>query len=89
MDALGLPCAVLAGYDWGGHAANIVAALWPERCAGLVSVKNYLIRTSAPPLDTHPTPILKPGSGTATTSPPNADGAAGIAEVIRRRNSPD
>ena len=37
MDALAIPRAVLAGYDWGGRAACIVAALWPERVRGLVS----------------------------------------------------
>jgi len=37
MDALGIPSAVLGGYDWGGRAACIVAALWPERVRGLVS----------------------------------------------------
>jgi pimeloyl-ACP methyl ester carboxylesterase len=37
MDALAIPSAVLGGYDWGGRAACIVAALWPERAAGLVS----------------------------------------------------
>ena len=37
MDALGLGEAVLAGYDWGGRAACVVAALWPERVAGLVT----------------------------------------------------
>lgn len=37
MDALSIPRAVLAGYDWGGRAACIVAALWPERVIGLVS----------------------------------------------------
>ena len=37
MDALAIPDAVLAGYDWGGRAACIVAALWPERVRGLVS----------------------------------------------------
>ena len=34
MDALKIPTAVLAGYDWGGRAACVVAALWPERCTG-------------------------------------------------------
>lgn len=43
MDALAIPRAVLAGYDWGGRAACIVAALWPQRCAGLVSYNNYNI----------------------------------------------
>ena len=37
MDALAIPSAVLGGYDWGGRAACIVAALWPERANGLVS----------------------------------------------------
>jgi pimeloyl-ACP methyl ester carboxylesterase len=43
MDALGIDRAVLAGADWGARTADIVAALWPERCAGLVSVSGYLI----------------------------------------------
>jgi pimeloyl-ACP methyl ester carboxylesterase len=47
MDALNIPAAVLAGYDWGGRAACIVAALWPERCTGLVSVNDYLIQDIA------------------------------------------
>ncbi len=47
MDALKLPRAVLAGYDWGGRAACVAAALWPERCAGLVSVNSYLIQDIA------------------------------------------
>ncbi len=44
MDALRIDRAVLAGYDWGGRAACVAAALWPERCAGLVSVNSYLIQ---------------------------------------------
>jgi pimeloyl-ACP methyl ester carboxylesterase len=47
MDALGIARAVFAGYDWGGRAACIGAALWPERCAGLVSVNGYLIQDIA------------------------------------------
>jgi pimeloyl-ACP methyl ester carboxylesterase len=47
MDALKVPRAVLAGYDWGGRAACVVAALWPERCAGLVSVNSYNIQDIA------------------------------------------
>jgi pimeloyl-ACP methyl ester carboxylesterase len=43
MDALGIEQAVLAGADWGARTADIVAALWPERCSGLVSVSGYLI----------------------------------------------
>jgi len=47
MDALGVGGAVLAGYDWGGRAANVVAALWPERCTGLVSANSYQIQDIA------------------------------------------
>ena len=43
MDALEIDKAVVAGFDWGARTANIVAALWPERCNGLVSVSGYLI----------------------------------------------
>lgn len=43
MDALAIKRAILAGYDWGARTADIVAALWPERCTGLVSVSGYLI----------------------------------------------
>jgi pimeloyl-ACP methyl ester carboxylesterase len=43
LNALDIPRAVLAGYDWGARAACIVAALWPERCTGLVSVNSYQI----------------------------------------------
>jgi pimeloyl-ACP methyl ester carboxylesterase len=44
MDALSLERAVLAGYDWGGRAACIVAALWPQRVRGLVTVNCYNIQ---------------------------------------------
>jgi len=47
MDALKIPKAVLAGYGWGGRAACVVAALWPERCTGLASVNDYLIQDIA------------------------------------------
>ena len=47
MDALAIRRAVFAGYDWGGRAACIGAALWPERCMGLVSVNGYLIQDIA------------------------------------------
>jgi pimeloyl-ACP methyl ester carboxylesterase len=43
MDALEIETAVLAGFDWGARTADIVAALWPERCTGLVSASGYLI----------------------------------------------
>jgi pimeloyl-ACP methyl ester carboxylesterase len=47
IDALAVKRAVFAGYDWGGRAACIGAALWPERCIGLVSVNGYLIQDIA------------------------------------------
>jgi pimeloyl-ACP methyl ester carboxylesterase len=43
LDALEIPAAIVAGFDWGARTAAIVAALWPERCNGLVAVSGYLI----------------------------------------------
>ena len=43
MDALKIEKATLAGFDWGARTANIIAALWPERCQAMVSVSGYLI----------------------------------------------
>jgi pimeloyl-ACP methyl ester carboxylesterase len=43
MDALKIKAAIVAGCDWGARTANIIAALWPERCKALVSVSGYLI----------------------------------------------
>ncbi len=43
MDALKIEKATVAGFDWGGRTADIMAALWPERCKALVSVSGYLI----------------------------------------------
>ena len=43
MDALKIDKAVIAGFDWGARTANIIAALWPERCKTMVSVSGYLI----------------------------------------------
>ncbi|HEY4044059.1 MAG TPA: alpha/beta hydrolase [Rhodopila sp.] len=47
MDALGIRNAVLVGYDWGGRAACVVAALWPERVSGLVAITGYAIQDIA------------------------------------------
>jgi pimeloyl-ACP methyl ester carboxylesterase len=58
MEALSLPAAVVAGYDWGGRAACVVAALWPERVRGLVSCGGYNIQDIA---------------GSATPQPPDAE----------------
>lgn len=94
MDALDIGRAVLAGYDWGGRAACVVAALWPERVIGLVLVNGYLIQdisSAAKPLR----PQLEAGfwyffyfltdRGYAGL---DAD-RRGVAEVIWRRNSPE
>jgi pimeloyl-ACP methyl ester carboxylesterase len=43
MDALGIDAAVIGGFDWGARTANVVAAVWPERCRAMVSVSGYLI----------------------------------------------
>jgi pimeloyl-ACP methyl ester carboxylesterase len=58
MNALAIPRAVLGGYDWGGRAACIVAALWPERTRGLVSCGGYNIQDIA---------------GSATPQPPERE----------------
>jgi pimeloyl-ACP methyl ester carboxylesterase len=47
MDALKIPSATIGGFDWGARSADIVAALWPERCKALVSVSGYLIGSQA------------------------------------------
>lgn len=47
MDALGIQRAVIAGHNWGGRAACVAAALWPERCTGMVTVNSYLIQDLA------------------------------------------
>src|SRR3989441_794567 len=51
VDALAIDRAVLAGYDWGGRAACIVAALWPQRVRGLVSAGGYNIQDIARALE--------------------------------------
>jgi pimeloyl-ACP methyl ester carboxylesterase len=93
LDALDIPEAVLAGYDWGGRAACVVAALRPERVTGLVSVNGYLIQdiaASGQPIR----PDLEAGfwyfyyflseRGRAGLTANRRE----IAEVIWRRNSP-
>jgi pimeloyl-ACP methyl ester carboxylesterase len=47
MDALRIRKAIVAGFDWGARTANIMAALWPDRCKALVSVSGYLIGSPA------------------------------------------
>ncbi len=47
MDALGVDEAIVGGFDWGARTANVMAALWPERCRAMVSVSGYLIGSQA------------------------------------------
>jgi pimeloyl-ACP methyl ester carboxylesterase len=47
LDALGIQQAVLVGYDWGGRAACVAAALWPERVSGLFSASGYAVQNIA------------------------------------------
>ncbi|HLY06943.1 MAG TPA: alpha/beta hydrolase [Rhizomicrobium sp.] len=47
LDALKIEKPVIAGFDWGARTANIIGALWPERCKGMVSVSGYLIGSQA------------------------------------------
>lgn len=94
MDALQIPQAILAGYDWGGRAACIVAALWPDRVTALVSVNGYLIQdisASMQPIR----PDLEAGFWyffyflTERGRAGLTENRRGIAEVIWRRNSPE
>ncbi|MFF2371294.1 alpha/beta fold hydrolase [Agromyces sp. NPDC058110] len=94
MDALGIPRAILAGYDWGGRAACVVAALHPERVTALVAVNGYLVQdvgASMQPL----APELEAGFWyffyflTERGRLGLAGDPRGIARVIWRRNSPD
>ena len=93
MDALGIARAVFAGYDWGGRAGCVAAALWAERCTGLVSVNGYLIQDIAA-AGTPLRPDLEAGFwyfwyfSTARGRAGLQADARGIAEVIWRRNSP-
>jgi pimeloyl-ACP methyl ester carboxylesterase len=75
MDALKIQKAILAGFDWGARTANIVAALWPDRCKAMVSVSGYLIGSQEPERCRCP---RKPSSngGISSTSRPTA-GRAG------------
>ncbi len=47
MDALKIQTAIIGGFDWGARTANIIGALWPERCKAMVSVSGYLIGSQA------------------------------------------
>ncbi|MEM7742852.1 MAG: alpha/beta hydrolase [Pseudomonadota bacterium] len=57
LDALGIEKAVLGGYDWGGRACCIIAALWPERVHALVSGNSYNIQNIAKAMDPGPASV--------------------------------
>jgi pimeloyl-ACP methyl ester carboxylesterase len=93
LDALGIDRAVLAGFDWGGRAACVTAALSPERCAGLVSVNGYLIQDIA--ASAAPWPAASEAGLWYFFYFLTERGAAGlaahrkdIARILWRRNSP-
>lgn len=94
LDALELHEPILAGYDWGARAACVVAALWPDRVGGLVSVNGYLIQdvaAAARPVD----PEREAGFwyfwyfATERGRRGLTDNRREIARVIWRRNSPE
>ncbi|MFL6001001.1 MAG: alpha/beta fold hydrolase [Streptomyces sp.] len=93
MNALGVERAYVAGYDWGGRAANIAAALWPERILGLVSVNSYLIQDIGA-ATTPVAPELEAGFWyfyyflTERGEAGLAADPTGVARVIWKRNSP-
>ncbi|KAL2129365.1 hypothetical protein VTI74DRAFT_7902 [Chaetomium olivicolor] len=93
LDALQIPSAIFAGYDWGGRGANVACALYPNRCDALVSVNSYLIQDldhAWQPLDAAIEAgfwyfyyFLTPRGEAGLASHPKD-----IARVVWRRNSP-
>jgi pimeloyl-ACP methyl ester carboxylesterase len=72
MDALGIDRAIIAGFDWGARTANIMAALWPERCRAIVSVSGYLIGSQQANQARHCHRRPSCSGGISTISRPNA-----------------
>ena len=72
LDALGIKRAVFAGHNWGGRAATVAAALWPDRCAGLVTVNAYLIQDLARAMTPAAPENKRRRCGTNTTSSSSA-----------------
>ena len=75
MDALNIEKATVAGCDWGARTANIIAALWPERCKAMVSVSGYLIGSQESARH-HCRQRLNCNGGTNTILPRSAAGLA-------------
>ena len=86
MDALRIEKAIIGGCDWGARTANILAALWPERCKAMVSVSGYLIGNREP---TRCRCRRRPSSngGTNITLPRNAAGPATTSTGMISRSS--
>ena len=76
MDALKIEKATIGGFDWGGRTANIIAALWPERCKAMVSVSGYLIGSQQVGQDAAATQVPSCNGGTNFTLPPSAAATA-------------
>lgn len=93
LDAIQIPKAIFAGFDWGSRAACIAAALWPERCSGLVSVNSYGINDIASLRDLD-TPSIEAGFWyfyyftTSAGKRVLTHDAKGIARVVWTKNSP-
>ncbi|GII59247.1 hypothetical protein Pth03_76360 [Planotetraspora thailandica] len=75
MDALRIKKAIIGGFDWGSRTADIITALWPERCTALVSVSGYLITNRKANLEPL-IPSADTRGGTSTISPQNEAGSA-------------
>ncbi|MFJ6087876.1 alpha/beta fold hydrolase [Streptomyces sp. NPDC092369] len=96
MDALKIRRAVFGGFDWGGGALTIVAALWPERCDGLVAVNSY------PVTNLDPSAVVQPNTPELESVhfyfywflTPNGESGLGknpkeVARTVWTRNSPE
>ncbi|WP_433037905.1 alpha/beta fold hydrolase [Actinomycetospora sp. CA-053990] len=77
LDALGLDTAILAGYDWGGLSLCVVAALWPHRVTGLVSLASYDI------IDVARSPVR----WSSSRGPPSPEVTTGVRSVRSGRPS--
>ena len=95
MDALHIDTAIFGGYDWGGRGLNVAAALWPERCTGLVSVNSYLVQNLSPTVIDLPDPPATEAAHwyyyfflTERGHASLRDRTREIAEVVWTKNSP-
>lgn len=96
LDALGIPRAIFGGYDWGGRGLSVAAALWPERCAGLVAVNSYLVQNLSQAAIETPDPPSVESAHWYYYDFLTERGKAGLAkytrdtaDVVWKKNSPD